>query len=73
MAKIAVMGAYDSIYGFAALGLETFPVQAHDEAKALLEEYGAERGGKIRFAEAFQICEYGSPMTEELRNVFLSL
>ena len=39
----------------------------------LIEEYGAERGGKIRFAEAFQICEYGSPMTEELRNVFLSL
>ena len=26
MAKIAVMGDYDSIYGFAALGLETFPV-----------------------------------------------
>ncbi|HIS08043.1 MAG TPA: V-type ATP synthase subunit F [Candidatus Choladocola avistercoris] len=26
MYKIAVVGAYDSIYGFAALGLDTFPV-----------------------------------------------
>ena len=39
----------------------------------LIEEYGVERGSKIRFAEAFQMCEYGSPMTEELRNTFLSL
>ena len=26
MYKVAVVGDYDSIYGFAALGLETFPV-----------------------------------------------
>ncbi len=26
MSKVAVMGDYDSIYGFAALGLATFPV-----------------------------------------------
>lgn len=26
MYKIAVLGAYDSIYGFAALGLDTYPV-----------------------------------------------
>lgn len=26
MYKIAVLGPYDSIYGFAALGLDTFPV-----------------------------------------------
>lgn len=36
MYKIAVMGAYDSIYGFAALGLDTFPVSdAEDGAKKL--------------------------------------
>ncbi len=27
MYKVAVMGDYDSIYGFAALGLSTFPVE----------------------------------------------
>ena len=36
MYKIAVMGDYDSIYGFAALGLETFPVNSQDEAEKLL-------------------------------------
>ncbi len=39
----------------------------------LIEEYGAERGAKIRFAEAFQVCEYGSELTEELKNELLSL
>ncbi|MGI6070115.1 MAG: V-type ATP synthase subunit F [Blautia sp.] len=34
MYKIAVIGDYDSIYGFAALGLDTFPVTALEEAKA---------------------------------------
>ena len=32
MYKIAVVGDYDSIYGFAALGLDTFPVTAQEEA-----------------------------------------
>ena len=39
MYKIAVMGDYDSIYGFAALGLETFPVNSQDEAEKLLDVY----------------------------------
>ena len=39
----------------------------------LIEKYGEDRGSKIRFAEAFQICEYGSPMTEELEKEFYSL
>lgn len=39
----------------------------------LIEEYGEERGSKVRFAEAFQVCEYGSPMTDEVRKEFLSL
>ncbi|MCD8362696.1 MAG: V-type ATP synthase subunit F [Lachnospiraceae bacterium] len=36
MYKIAVMGAYDSIYGFAALGLYTFPVSDTREGERLL-------------------------------------
>lgn len=34
MYKIAVIGDYGSIYGFAALGLDTFPVTDPEEAKA---------------------------------------
>ena len=36
MDKIAVMGDYDSIYGFAALGLSTFPVDSPEIAKKRL-------------------------------------
>ena len=31
----------------------------------LVERYGEERGSKVRFAEAFEPCEYGSRLTEE--------
>lgn len=33
MYKIAVIGDYDSIYGFAALGLDTFPVSEAEETE----------------------------------------
>ncbi|MBQ4629413.1 MAG: PIG-L family deacetylase [Clostridia bacterium] len=33
--------------------------------KELIEKYGVERGSKIRYAEAYQVSEYGSPLTEE--------
>ena len=33
MYKIAVIGDYDSIYGFAVLGLDTFPVSELEEAE----------------------------------------
>ncbi|MCD8195757.1 MAG: V-type ATP synthase subunit F [Lachnospiraceae bacterium] len=36
MYKIAVMGAYDSIYGFAALGLDIFSVSDVREGERLL-------------------------------------
>lgn len=37
----------------------------------LVELYGADQGGKIRHAEAFEICEYGrQPSKEELRKLF---
>ena len=45
MYKIAVMGDYDSIYGFASLGLDVYPVTEREEAAKLLRrlsdsEYG---------------------------------
>lgn len=33
--------------------------------KELIATYGPERGAKIEFAEAFEGCEYGSPLTAE--------
>ncbi|MGI6012230.1 MAG: V-type ATP synthase subunit F [Ruminococcus sp.] len=38
MYRIAVMGAYDSIFGFATLGLETFPVSAREEGEKILKQ-----------------------------------
>lgn len=38
MYKIAVMGDRDSIYGFAAVGFEPFPITGRDEAAAKLKE-----------------------------------
>ena len=32
----------------------------------LVERYGPERGGQVTFAEAFELCEYGAPLTPEL-------
>lgn len=69
MAKIAVMGAYDSIYGFAALGLETFPVQAPDEAQKLLRHLAEHDYAVIYMTEALaaeletEVAKYRSRMT----------
>ncbi len=38
MYKIAVLGDYDSIYGFAALGLDIFPKEDPEEAARKLRE-----------------------------------
>jgi LmbE family N-acetylglucosaminyl deacetylase len=39
--------------------------------KKLIEFYGEERGGKVRYAEGFELCEYGrSPSKEELKKLF---
>ena len=35
--------------------------------RELICRYGEERGSKIRYAEAFEVCEYGAPLTPELR------
>ena len=38
MRKVVVMGDYDSIYGFSALGLDIYPVKEKDEAKQTLKK-----------------------------------
>ena len=38
MYRIAVLGDYDSIYGFAALGLDIFPEEDPEEAAKKLHE-----------------------------------
>ena len=51
MYKIAVLGDYDSIYGFAALGLDTFPVTPA-EAGERLHQLVADGYGIIYITEA---------------------
>lgn len=34
--------------------------------KELIERYGKERGAHVRYAEAYQLCPYGGPLTKEL-------
>ena len=38
MSKVAVMGDYDSIYGFSALGIDIYPVKEKDAGKKLLKK-----------------------------------
>ena len=52
MYKIAVMGAYDSIYGFAALGLDTFPVSDVKEGEQVLRSLALEGYAVIYITEA---------------------
>lgn len=42
MYKIGVIGGPETVIGFKALGLDTFPVESADEAKKLLREITAE-------------------------------
>ena len=39
--------------------------------KELIEQYG-ERGARIRFAEVFELCPYGAPLTEEMKKELFS-
>lgn len=52
MYKIAVVGDYDSIYGFATLGLDTFPVSTRKEAEEKLEQLAGREYGIIYITEA---------------------
>ncbi len=52
MYKVAVMGDRDSIYGFAALGLDTFPVTEPAEAAKLLRRIAENEYAVIYITEA---------------------
>lgn len=51
MDKIAVIGDYDSIYGFAAVGLSTFPVSESGEAAKTLHKLAVSGYGIIYITE----------------------
>lgn len=51
MYKIAVVGDYDSIFGFAALGLDTFAVQTREEAAEKLHQLAQGGYGIIYITE----------------------
>ena len=52
MYKIAVIGDYDSIYGFATLGLSICPVKTREEAKDKLNQLAQGQYGIIYITEA---------------------
>lgn len=52
MYKVAVIGDYDSIYGFAVLGLDTFPVSELEEAEKTLTKLVSGEYGIIYITEA---------------------
>ena len=61
MYKIAVMGDYDSIYGFATLGLSICPVRTREEAAETQRTLAAEHYGIIYRTEAV-----AAQLTEEI-------
>ena len=52
MDKIAVIGDYDSIYGFATLGLSVCPVRTREEASRKLWQLAEREYGIIYITEA---------------------
>jgi hypothetical protein len=48
------------------------PAQTADRFRAVLRRYyGDDRASKVKFAEAFEVCEYGrKPKPEELKTLF---
>ncbi|MBP3729691.1 MAG: V-type ATP synthase subunit F [Lachnospiraceae bacterium] len=61
MVNIAVMGDYDSIYGFRALGVRVCPVSGPEEGVSLLKKLAEEKMAVIYITEAL-----ASEMTEAL-------
>lgn len=61
MYKIAVLGDRDSIYGFAAIGLEIWPAETAAEAAGILHRLAAEGYAVIYITE-----NYASALEREL-------
>ena len=51
--KIAVLGDKDSVLGFKALGLSTFPAQTADEARVILHRLAKEDYAVVYLTEQF--------------------
>jgi len=50
---------------------QRFEATANQYRDKLIELYGAENGRKVRYAEAFEVCEYGrQPSASDLREIF---
>jgi len=50
---------------------QRFEATANKYRQKLIELYGAEQGGKVKCAEAFEVCEYGrQPTAAELKQLF---
>jgi N-acetylglucosamine malate deacetylase 1 len=48
-----------------------YAAQANNSRDALVKFYGADRAKSIRYAQAFEVCEYGrQPSQEELKQLF---
>ncbi len=48
-----------------------YAASANNYRDALVKAYGEERGRKVRYAQAFEICEYGRrPSPEDLKKLF---
>ena len=63
MYKIAVIGDYDSIYGFATLGLSICPVKTREEARDKLRQLAEGEYGIIYITEK-AAAELGSALEE---------
>ncbi|NCB92201.1 MAG: V-type ATP synthase subunit F [Clostridia bacterium] len=61
MYKIAVLGAYDSIYGFASLGLDTFPVSDPEDGEDKLKKLASGEYAVIYITE-----ELAAQLTHEI-------
>jgi V/A-type H+-transporting ATPase subunit F len=66
MYKIAVVGDYDSIYGFATLGLSLCPVRTPEEARQKLRQLAEGKYGIIYITEA--VAEKQKDIIEEYKS-----
>ena len=69
MYRIAVLGDYDSIYGFATLGLDTFPVTDPSEAAKKLHQLASQEYAVVYITEglAAQIGHEVEKYREQVR------
>lgn len=48
-----------------------YALPAARHRQRLIELYGEVRGSKIRYAECYEVSEYGSPLSEEMKKEIL--